>query len=325
MKKWINRGRSRAITMLCGTLIIYSLGLYSIAVAQTNTATLGGLVTDKKGAVLENVAITVSNKATGLKRQATTDDEGAFTVPLLPPGLYSLRAQLDGFSTAEIETVEVGVAAQVTLNITLPVGQIGETVNISGSAPLLHKETSELAEVVNNRQVSLLPINGRDYRRLTTLLPGAAPRSQRGSLGSFTVNGQREKANIFLIDGVDNNDSFRNQPSFNQGGVTGAPATLMPVDAIAEFSLQTQGAAEYGRNSGAIVNIVLKTGANDFHGSAYDFLRNDNLDTRNFFERTRNEFRNNNFGGVIGGPIIKNRTFFFGGYEGQREFVFSPS
>ncbi|MGH9913853.1 MAG: TonB-dependent receptor domain-containing protein, partial [Pyrinomonadaceae bacterium] len=161
------------------------------------------------------------------------------------------------------------------------------------------------------------------------LVPGAAPRSQRGSLGSFTVNGQREKANIFLIDGVDNNDSFRNQPSFNQGGVTGAPATLFPVDALGEFSIQTQGAAEYGRNSGAILNIVVKSGTNEFHGTAYDFLRSDNFDARNFFETlpggTKNEFRNNNFGGVIGGPIIPNRTFFFAGYEGQREFVFSPA
>src|SRR5215813_8413376 len=151
------------------------------------------------------------------------------------------------------------------------------------------------------------------------------PRSPRGSLGSFTVNGQREKANIFLIDGVDNDDSFRNQPSFNQGGVTGAPATLFPVDALAEFSIHTQGAAEYGRNSGAIINVVVKSGTNQFHGAAYDFLRNDNFDARNFFESRKNEFRNNNFGGVLGGPIIKNRTFFFGAYEGQREFVFSPS
>src|SRR5262249_10487035 len=132
-----------------------------------------------------------------------------------------------------------------------------------------------------------------------------------------------------------NNDSFRNQPAFKQGGVTGAPATLVPIDALNEFNTQTQGAAEYGRNSGAIVNIVVKSGTNRFHGSGYDFLRNDNLDARNFFERCpaanpncpnggRQEFRNNNFGGVLGGPIIKNKTFFFMGYEGQREFVFSP-
>jgi hypothetical protein len=310
----------QSVAVLCGVLM-----LNFVAGAQTNSATLSGTVRDSAGGVVPDVAITVSSAATGLKRQATTNSEGIFTMPLLPPGVYSLRAQREGFSVAEIDDVELSVAGQVSHDIVLQVGGIRETVNVSAAPPLLQAEASALAEVVNNRQVDLLPINGRDFRRLTILLPGSAPRSQRGSLGSFTVDGQREKANIFLIDGVDNNDSFRNQPSFNQGGVTGAPATLLPIDAIGEFTLQTQGAAEYGRNSGAIVNIMLKSGTNGFHASAYDFLRNDNFDARNFFERTKNEFRNNNFGGVLGGPIIKNRTFFFGGYEGQREFVFSPS
>src|SRR5215470_5074356 len=310
----------QSVALLFGVLI-----LNFTAGAQTNSATLSGTVRDSAGGVVPDVAITVSSAATGLKRQASTNSEGIFTLPLLPPGVYSLQAQREGFSVAEIDNVELPVAGQVSHDIVLRVGGIRETVNVSAAPPLLQADTSTLAEVVNNKQVDLLPINGRDFRRLTILLPGAAPRSQRGSLGSFTVNGQREKANIFLIDGVDNNDSFRNQPSFNQGGVTGAPATLLPVDAVAEFSLQTQGAAEYGRNSGAIVNIVLKGGTNNFHGSAFDFLRNDNFDARNFFEGAKNEFRNNNFGGVLGGPIQKNRTFFFGGYEGQREFVFSPS
>src|SRR5499427_6663980 len=296
-----------------------------IAGAQTNSATLTGTVMDSQGAVVPDVAITISSRATGLKRQTTTNSEGLFTLPLLPPGVYSLQGQREGFSVAKIDDVELPVAGQVSQDIVLQAGGIRETVNVSAVSPLLQADTSALAEVVNNRQVDLLPINGRDFRRLTILLPGSAPRSQRGSLGSFTVNGQREKANIFLIDGVDNNDSFRNQPSFNQGGVTGAPATLLPMDAVNEFSLQTQNAAEYGRNSGAIVNIVTKSGTNNFHGSAYDFLRNDNFDARNFFEGAKNEFRNNNFGGVLGGPILQNRTFFFGGYEGQREFVFSPS
>src|SRR5262249_23469428 len=149
---------------------------------------------------------------------------------------------------------------QVSRDITLLVGGVRETVTVSAAPTLLQEDASSLSDVVHNNQVNLLPLNGRDFRRLTILLPGSAPRSQRGSLGSFTVNGQREKANVFLIDGVDNDDSFRNQPSFNQGGVTGAPATLLPVDAIDEFTLQTQGPAEYGRNSGAIVNIVLKSG-----------------------------------------------------------------
>jgi Carboxypeptidase regulatory-like domain/TonB dependent receptor len=315
----------RLAVVLCGALFLSLIqGSHLIARAQTTTATLSGTVTDNKGAVVPAVSIVISSAATGLKRQTTTNSEGVFTVPLLPPGSYSLKAQRDGFAPVGIDNIELAVAGQVAVDITLRVGGIGDEINISAAAPLLQTDTSALAEVVSNRQVDLLPINGRDFRRLTTLLPGSGPRSQRGSLGSFTVNGQREKANIFLIDGVDNNDSFRNQPSFNQGGVTGAPATLMPVDALSEFTLQTQGAAEYGRNSGAVVNIGLKTGTNGFHGTAYDFLRNDNLDARNFFETRKNEFRNNNFGGVLGGPIIKDRTFFFAGYEGQREFVFSP-
>jgi outer membrane receptor protein involved in Fe transport len=328
IRRWERQLRLHSVVMLVlyGAMFLnLTPGSHFIARAQTTTATLSGTVTDNKGAVVPDVGITVTSATTGLKRRTTTNSEGFFTVPLLPPGAYSLKTERSGFAPVEIDNVELPVAGQVALDITLRVGGIGDAVNISATVPLLQTDTSALAEVVSNRQVDLLPINGRDFRRLTTLLPGSAPRSQQGSLGSFTVNGQREKANIFLVDGVDNNDSFRNQPSFNQGGVTGAPATLMPVDALGEFTLQTQGAAEYGRNSGAVVNIALKSGTNGFHGTAYNFLRNDNLDARNFFETRKNEFRNNNFGGVLGGPIIKDRTFFFTGYEGQREFVFSPS
>src|SRR5262245_42663526 len=320
-----SRRMVRSFAVLWVLLTLNFIVLTCIAGAQTNSATLSGTVMDSQGAVVPNVAITVSSKATGLKRQATTNSEGLFTLPLLPPGIYSFQAQREGFSVVEIANIELPVAGQVSHDILLQVSGVTESVSVSAAPPLLQTDTSALVEVVHNTQVDLLPINGRDFRRLTILLPGAAPRAQRGSLGSFTVNGQREKANIFLIDCVYNNDSFRNHPSSNQVGVTGAPATLLPVDAIDEFSLQTQGAAEYGRNSGAIVNIVLKGGTNNIHGSAYEFLRNDNLDARNFFERGKNEFRNNNFGGVLGGPIQQNRTFFFGGYEGQREFVFSPS
>jgi len=251
----------------------------------------------------------------------------------LPVGFYALKIEGGGFVPATWTRVKVDVGAETRVNVTLSLQAKEAEVSISAEAPLVQPDSSALFEVIDNKQVNELPVNGRDFRRLTMLTSGSAPRSQRGSLGSYTVNGQREKSNIFLIDGVDNNDSFRNQPSFNQGGVTGAPATIFPIDALSEFNTQTQGPAEYGRNSGAIVNIAIKSGTNQFHGSAYDFLRNDNLDARNFFERCltpncpnggRQEFRNNNFGASLGGPIIKNRTFFFGNYEGQREFVFSP-
>lgn len=308
----------------CSLALAYCVLAAAIAPAQSISGRITGAVTDQAGAVVRNAAVSVTNEGTGAQRRATADENGFYVVPELPVGFYALKVEGGGFAPATITRVKVDVGAETRVNVTLTPQATEAVVNVGVEAPLMQPDSSALAEVIDNKQVDALPINGRDFRRLTTLAPGAAPRSQRGSLGSFTVNGQREKANIFLIDGVDNNDSFRNQPSFNQGGVTGAPATLFPVDALAEFSIQTQGAAEYGRNSGAIVNIAVKSGTNQFHGSAYEFLRNDNFDARNFFERQKTEFRNNNFGGVLGGPVVKNRTFFFGGYEGQREFVFSP-
>src|SRR5215470_10518137 len=294
----------------------------AIAQAQSIGGTINGVVSDPAGAVIRKATVTATNEGTSAARRTTTDENGYYTLPELPVGFYALKIEGGGFVPATWTRVKVDVGAETRVNVTLSLQAKEAEVSISAEAPLVQPDSSALFEVIDNKQVNELPLNGRDFRRLTTLTSGSAPRSQRGSLGSYTVNGQREKSNIFLIDGVDNNDSFRSQPSFNQGGVTGAPATLMPVDALGEFSLQTQGAAEYGRNSGAVVNIVLKTGTNDLHGTAYDFLRNDNLDARQFFERTKNEFRNNNFGGVLGGPILKNKTFFFVGYEGQREFVF---
>jgi hypothetical protein len=319
----------------------WSLGLVffvmavSIAQSQSISGRITGVITDPAGAVIKNAVVTATNEGTGAVRRVTTDETGIYVVPELPVGFYALKVEGSNFVPATWERVKVDVGVDTRVNVKLTLQATEAAVNVGAAAPIIQPDSSALSDVVSNKQVEGLPLNGRDFRRLTMLTPGSAPRSQNGSLGSFTVNGQREKANIFLIDGVDNNDSFRNQPSFNQGGVTGAPATLFPIDALSEFNIQTQGAAEYGRNSGAIVNIVVKSGTNQFHGSAYEFLRNDNLDARNFFERCpggmpncdgggKQEFRNNNFGGVLGGPIIKNRTFFFTGYEGQREFVFSP-
>src|SRR5262245_24471924 len=306
----------------------------AIAQAQSIGGNITAVVSDPAGAVIRKATVTVTDEGTGVVRRATTNEEGIYVLPEMLVGFYALKIEGGGFVPATWTRVKVDIGAETRVNVTLSLQAKEAEVSISAESPLVQPDSSALFEVIDNKQVNELPLNGRDFRRLTTLTLGAAPRSQNGSLGSFTVNGQREKANIFLIDGVDNNDSFRNQPSFNQGGVTGAPATLFPIDALGEFNLQTQGTAEYGRNSGAVVNIAVKSGTNQFHGSAYDFLRNDNFDARNFFERCpasnlncsgggKQEFRNNNFGAVIGGPIIKNRTFFFAGYEGQREFVFT--
>ena len=273
--------------------------------------------------MISNVSVTVVNEGTGAQRRLITDAAGIYVAAELPVGYYTVRFEAPGLGRSERQRVKVDVGGETRADVYSVASQTMEqSIDVKAQAPVLQRDSSALAEVVDTRQVEELPLNGRDFRKLAFLVPGAAPRSPRGSLGSFTVNGQREKSNIFLIDGVDNNDSFRNQPSFNQGGVSGAQATLFPVDALAEFSVQTQGSAEYGRNSGAVVNAVIKSGTNQFHGTLYEFLRNDKLNARNFFETlpgaTKGPFKNSNYGGTAGGPIQHDRTFFFAGFEGER-------
>jgi hypothetical protein len=209
-----------------------------------------------------NAAVTVLNEGTGAERHVITDAQGVYVASELPVGYYKVRFTAPRLSTLERLRVKVDVGGETRADAALAAQSLEQSVAVNAEAPVLQQDSSALAEVVDTRQVETLPLNGRDFRKLAFLLPGAATRSPRGSLGSFTVNGQREKSNIFLIDGVDNNDSFPNQPSFNQGGVAGAQATILPVDALAEFSIQTQGSAEYGRNSGAVVNTVIKSGTN---------------------------------------------------------------
>ena len=290
--------------------------------AQSFTGTIAGVVTDSSSAVIQGVAVTLVNEGTAAQRRLVTDASGVYGEAGLPVGYYTVRFESPGLALIERPRVKVDVGGETRVDVTLSAQTIQQTVEVTAETPVLQRDSSAVAEVVDARQVEQLPINGRDFRKLAFLLPGSAPRSPRGSLGSFTANGQREKSNIFLIDGVDNNDSFRNQPSFNQGGVNGAQAVLFPVDALAEFSVQSQGDAEYGRNSGAVVNAAVKSGTNEVHGSAYDYLRNDKLNARNFFETlpgaTKGPFKNNNYGATVGGPISHDRTFFFVAFEGEK-------
>jgi outer membrane receptor protein involved in Fe transport len=290
--------------------------------AQSFSGRIVGNVVDESGGSVSQAVVTISNEGTGAQRRILTDEGGLYVGSELPVGYYRVLFEAQGFGRVERLHVKVDVGGDTRADATLSAQVLEQSVTVNAQAPVLQRDSSALTEVIDNRQVDALPLNGRDFRKLAFLVPGASPRSPRGSLGSFTVNGQREKANIFLIDGVDNNDSFRNQPSFNQGGPVNAQATILPVDALAEFSIQTQGSAEYGRNSGAIVNTVLKSGTNEVHGTAYEFLRHDKLNARNFFETlpgaNKSPFKNSNFGATAGGPLVHDRTFFFAGYEGER-------
>jgi hypothetical protein len=268
------------ITKTIGLLLVCLAALP----AQSFTGKIAGAVTDASAAVIQHAGVTVVSEATGAQRKIFTDSNGVYAAPQLPVGYYTVRFDAPGMAIVERQRVKVDVGAEARLDIALSAQTVQQSVDVRAESPVLQQDSSALAEVVAPRQVEDLPLNGRDFRKLAFLVPGSAPRSPRGSLGSFTANGQREKSNIYLIDGVDNNDPFRNQPSFNQGGVTGAQATLLPIEALAEMSVQTQGSAEYGRNSGAVLNAVLKSGTNQPHGSLSEFFRNDKLNARNFYE-----------------------------------------
>ena len=289
---------------------------------QSELATITGTVTDSSGGVLANVSITVTNEGTNITATASTNEAGRYFIPSLRPGVYTLSAALAGFKKFVDSAVTLQVNQTARLDITLAVGDTSEQVTIAAEAPLLETETSSRGAVIDSRKISELPLNGRDYNQLATLSPGVllpTPRLQSiGFKGVFNVNGNRAFQNAFLLDGVDNT-SYSN--SYRGGNMQ----VVQPsIDALQEFKIQTNAyGAEFGRSAGALVNAVIKSGTNDLHGSAYEFHRNRALDATNFFSNKTGAdkpFRlRNQFGGTLGGPIVKNKTFIFGDYEGLRD------
>ncbi len=321
---------------------------FDLATAQSANATLSGSVEDQNGAVVPGASITVENIGTGLKRQTTTSTEGNFTVPLLPPGTYTVRAQREGFSPVQVSSVVLNVGDQKALQIQLKAGNISEMVQIVNEAPLI--DTSPAVGTVIDRQfVENLPLNGRSFQSLILLTPGVVVAGGLGRPGQFSVNGQRSNANYFTVDGVTaNNGADASLDAFAIGqaaagvlpGVTtfGGTNSLVSVDALEEFKIQTSTyAAEFGRQPGGQVSLVTRGGTNQFHGTVFDYLRNEVFDANDWFAnaggRKRAPLRQNQFGGTFSGPVLlprfgeggrqpgyngRNRTFFFLSYEGLR-------
>lgn len=292
--------------------------LVSDVLAQTTQGGIIGGIRDQKGARIVGAKITVTSPSTGLRREASTADNGIFRINALPTGTYQIKAEAAGFATSTITGVEVGIDQIRTVDIELRVGSKSELVEVQADAALTQTETSKLGEIIDNRNVEDLPLNGRDFAQLARLNPGVASsgggggqQGGEGGASGFSSNGQRSTSNNFLVDGVDNNDSFG-----------GAAAQIPSIDSIEEFEVQTNTfSAEYGRNTGSVVNLVTKSGSNHLHGSVYEFFRNDALDARNFFNQSdfaKSTLHLNQFGGTLGGPIVKNRAFFFLNYEGFR-------
>jgi hypothetical protein len=314
--------------MKLGALVVVVLLSTATLVGQTFRGTILGSVTDASGAVVAGAPVTVRNLATGLERKTSTSADGSYAVPELPIGTYSVTITQPGFQTFVATSVTVDVASERRVDAALKTGEVTARVEVQGEdLSQLETTSAELGGTLTSSTIENLPVNGRDYTKLIYLNPGVAGSPDQisdspGSFGTFSMNGSRGRANNFLLDGTDMNDGFRNDPAINEAGVFGDPATILPIDAIAELNVISNYGAEYGRNSGAVINIVTKSGTNQLHGSALEFNRTSSVGgARNFFNiaGSQDPFHNNQFGGSLGGPIIKDKTFFYADYEGQRE------
>ena len=297
---------------------------------QTFRGTILGSVADPSGAFISGATVKIRNIATGLERTTTTSADGSYSVPELPIGTYSVTVTQTGFETFVATSVTVDVATERRVDAALKTGEVSTRVEVSADElPLVETTSNELGGVITAQTVENMPVNGRDYTKLIYLNPGVAGSPDQisdspGSFGEFSMNGARGRSNNYLLDGTDMNDGYRNDPAINQAGVFGTPSTILPIDAVAEVNVLSNFMPEYGRNAGAVVNIVTKSGGNALHGTAGEYFRNDALDARNYFNPVgtpKAPFHNNQFGASLGGPIIKDKTFFYVDYEGQREPV----
>jgi Carboxypeptidase regulatory-like domain/TonB dependent receptor/TonB-dependent Receptor Plug Domain len=322
--------------------IIFMLSMLFSAAAQAQVAggTLSGTVSDPNGGGVPKASVVITNVATGVDREVTTNSDGFYTVVNLVPGNYQLKVTATGFNPEETTGIIMTVGAQQTLDVGLHVGTISNRVEVTAETPAVQLTSSDISAVVNATTVRELPLNGRSWTDLAALQPGVstietqptfATGSDRGNRGfgqQLTISGARPQQNNYRLDGVSLNDYANGAPGSVLGGNLG-------VDAIQEFSVLTSNySAEYGKTSGGVVNAITRSGTNDFHGSVYEFLRNSALDAKNYFESAgapKAPFKRNQFGGAVGGRIIPNRTFFFVDYEGIRQskgianFLFVPS
>jgi hypothetical protein len=305
-----NRVLTIALCFLTGSLPL---------AAQTTTGSIVGTVTDATGSSVPNASVTAMNEATSIEFKAATDATGTYVVTPIPVGRYTVTVETKGFKKAVRAGIIVNVQDRVAVNMVLEVGEISQTVEVEAAAPALQTESSYLGQVVESQRIVDLPLNGRYFTRLAVLTSGTVPTppgARDEKTGGFSANGVRPYQNNYLLDGIDNNslsEDMTNEASFVYG-----PSP----DAIEEFKVQTNSmSAEFGRSGGAVMNVTIKSGSNGFHGSAFEFLRNEKLDAKNFFDppdKSIPPYKQNQFGGAIGGPIIKNKTFFFGDYQGTR-------
>src|SRR5438876_213023 len=300
---------SKVLVFVAGCLGV--LAFAGAGLAQVITGTILGSVTDETKAPLPGVTITIRNVDSGEMRVMTTDPNGRYHAPGLGLGRYEIRAELSGFQPTVRKGVSLNVGSEAVINFSLKVAQMTEAIVVQGEPPVVNTTESEVSYVVDEKKIKDLPLNGRDYAQLILLQPGVI--MSRASTGSsdvgygvkISVAGSRPNQNLFTLDGTDYNDALNNTPASAQGYMTG-------VETIKEFQVLTNTmSAEYGRASGGVFNVVTKSGTNDFHGSVFEFHRDNSLDSKNFFSGENPSFRRNQFSASFGGPLAKDRTFFF--------------
>src|SRR3981081_632942 len=316
-------------------LVVVLLRLLCLAIplwCQSPTSTGNGLVRDSSGAVVPGAEIQLINEHTNMKYPARTNSDGIYSVSNLPPGTYRVQVSKAGFKTIIKPDIILNVLDARAINFDLPVGAVSETITVEGGASMVDTESAAVSTVVDRQFAENLPLNGRSFQSLIQLTPGVVLTANNGvDTGQFSVNGQRANANYWMVDGVSANIGINASAGPGSGlagtlgstSVLGCRNSLVSVDAMQEFRIQTSTyAPEFGRVPGGQISIVTRSGTNQFHGGAFDYFRNDVLDANDWFADNKGlpkpQERQNDFGGTLSGPILKDRTFFFFSYEGLR-------
>ncbi len=318
---------NRKSTFLFFLILLLAAAMIPAGVrAQNAQGRFTGEVTDSSGAAVPAATITIENLGTHVRRVLQTSADGSYAAPNIDPGFYSISVEAKGFSKVIRERVQLEVGTDVKLDFQLKLGEVTETVEVNDEAPLTEASNAVLSGVLSNKAINELPLQGRDFQNLLPLHPGVQ-RDPGGGFHTLTSNGNRPDDNNFIIDGATDNDAYYGETVVNDAGISGTPASTLPLDAIQEFNTTEQPGADYGAKPGVVVNIGIKSGTDELHGTAYYFHRNSALDARNYFNPSPDGVSAlllHQFGASIGGPIVKKKWFYFANYEGVRDKVGNP-
>src|SRR6266446_308509 len=319
-RSWGVRFR-KAMQLLGGAMgvLLLCLPLFS----QGSSGRILGTVTDQSGGVVAGATVTITDTERGVTKTLVTNEPGEYNAPTLNPGTYKVRVEAKGFKTVERQNVVLEVGREVRVDVSLQPGAVAETMTITESIPLVETTNATLGGTLNNADINDMPLNGRNYQNLMSLRPGVMMQPG-GSPWSQSTNNIRPDETGWMMDGVINVSFYDDRPVGNSPSALTDAGTIVPIDAIQEFDMQENPKAEYGWKPGAVVNVGIRSGTNTLHGSAYGFGRDANFQARNLFNPAPNDklpTQLEQFGGVVGGPVKKDKLFFFGGYEGLRSTI----